>query len=78
MNIIFNSNLSNTIGSQSDGLLYKLKEDLQLFRKLTSGSEEKPSVLITGFNTLITLNIDNGSIADSLDNMEKQPSTPEK
>jgi hypothetical protein len=27
---------------------------------------------------IITLNIDNGSIADSLDNMEKQPSTPEK
>ena len=62
MNLIFNSNLSNMIGlydystKKSSPIVYKFKEDMQYFKKLTSGTLEKPSVLICGFNTYTTLN----------------------
>jgi len=51
MNIIFNSNLTDTIATNSVNLLYKFKEDMKYFKDLTSGSLNKLSVLIVGYNT---------------------------
>jgi len=62
MNLIFNSDLSDTIGlydqltNQTSPIIYKFKEDMQYFKKLTSGTSDKPSVLICGYNTFINLN----------------------
>jgi len=63
MNLIFNSNLSDIIGDK-DGLIYKLKEDMQYFRNLTSGTEDKPSILIIGFNTFRAVRILNAVFND--------------
>ena len=58
MNIIFNSNLSDVIATKTNSLLYKFKEDMLYFKNLTSGTEDKSSVLIVGYNTFISLNGD--------------------
>ena len=56
MNIIFNSNLTDTIATTTCNLLYKFDEDMKYFKDLTSGHLEKPSVLIVGFNTFTSFN----------------------
>ena len=57
MNIIYNSDKNGVI-SANNKLLFNITEDLQYFKEKTSGTEERPSVLIVGYNTYMLLPTD--------------------
>ena len=54
MNIIYNSDLNGVI-SDDNKLLFNISEDMQHFKNKTKGTQDKPSILIVGYNTYLTL-----------------------
>jgi len=54
MNLIYNSDLNGVI-SDDNKLLFNISEDMQHFKNKTKGTQDKPSILIVGYNTYLTL-----------------------